>query len=500
MPAVFFDPPFTLRRHRFIILKCKGHLMTTAENILANLFLTLAMAAYMAMGALAVRYALRHPADNFFVKLRPRTQKLCVAGMFVAAAAAYMLVAAFGAGYNSDLDWYKSWGDYVLQHGIYDFYRDCDADYPPLFLYINTALTWFSEGTHLSARFVYKAFFGLATVGTAVPLYFIVKRRADAFCAAVFTALYLLAPVNLADSAAWGQSDTVIGGAAIIIYDFLSREKWIPFFAALLVAMLLKTQIILLLPAAGLYLVYLMIKKRLYLKFIACAAGTAALYALMYLPFGMTYIREGRWLFLLDIFARQVGHYPYLSVNASNFWMMIGLNDFSTETGIGAVLKYAAYAATIAVSVLIFIAVIKSRAEKGTKLALMLALQGTACYLFLPAMHERYWVPVAGVLIIALTLCKNYRMCLYGFGMICGQGLNIVAILLAKYGMFQTYMLVLAVIVTAASSALFAAAAYRKLFPKAETPEGMAQTAPTGGADDAAHEEADVADGIPPRG
>ena len=66
--------------------------------------------------------------------------------------------------------------------------------------------------------------------------------------------------------------------------------------------------------------------------------------------------------------------------------------------------------------IMIFIAVIKSRAEKGTKLALMLALQGTACYLFLPAMHERYWVPVAGVLIIALTLCKNYRMCLYGFG------------------------------------------------------------------------------------
>ena len=440
--------------------------MSLTANIITNFFLVIAMALYVFLGYMLFRYAKVRAGDDFFVRLSPRGQTLCIAGLFAAALAVYMLVAAFGLGYYSDIDWYGDWGNYVLKHCIYNFYRDCDADYPPLFLYVNTALTWFANSSHAPARFVYKAFFGLATVLSGIPFYFVIKRRKGAFTAAIFTVLYLFAPVNLTDSAAWGQSDTLITCAAVVLYDFLSREKWLAFFAAALVAMLVKTQIILLMPAAGLYLICLMIKRRLYLKFILYAVCALILYIAMYLPFGLTYIDEGNLLFLIDIFGRQVGHYPYLSANAGNIWSLFGLNYFSSAQGVGAVLKNIAYALTVAASVLIFIAVIRSRAEKNLRLALMFALQGTACYLLLPAMHERYWVPVAGVMLILLALCGNLKTTLFGLMLIGAQGLNILYVLFETVGMFTRVLQWISVICTIVSAALICIAAYKALFPE----------------------------------
>lgn len=103
-----------------------------------------------------------------------------------------------------------------------------------------------------------------------------------------------------------------------------------------------------------------MIKNKLYLKFILYAVAFIGLYYLMYLPFGINYIREGDPFFIFDLFLGQVGHYTYYSANAMNFWSALGLNLTEAYPAV----IYISYGVVAVLSVILAVAVIRSHSDE----------------------------------------------------------------------------------------------------------------------------------------
>lgn len=351
------------------------------------------------------------------------SERKVLAVLFGGAAALY-LVLSLAVPPHGDVAWYRDWGDYILDRGILNFLRDQDADYPPLFLYFDTALVWLARVLHVPFSFLFKPAVSAVVVVSAYPLFKILRKYAGGGAALIGTGAYLLHPVNILDTAIWGQTDVFISAAMIAVLYFLIAERWTPLFVSIFCAFAVKSQILFFLPVIGIWLIYIMVRRKLYVRFIVSAVAFVAALYLLYLPFTWTYIaEEGDYFYLFEIFFRQVGHWNWFSANAMNFWAAIGLNLYEYE---GVWLKLAAYAVVAALSIALGVAVIRSKVRAEIKWPLAAFLQAGICFYFLPFMHERYFVPAVSAFISLLVLCKDEKLTLLGIALMALCALNVI--------------------------------------------------------------------------
>lgn len=78
--------------------------------------------------------------------------------------------------HHIDLDYYNEWGMYLKRNGPASFYADFPSDYPPLFLYFCTALSWFSDISGIQYAIVYRLFFTLVYVASVLVVCKIAKE------------------------------------------------------------------------------------------------------------------------------------------------------------------------------------------------------------------------------------------------------------------------------------------------------------------------------------
>ena len=377
-----------------------------------------------ALGVLAVR--LLHKVRGNGSSPVPHTggKERKILAVLLGGAAALYLVLSLALPPHSDVAWYRDWGDYILNNGTLNFLRDQDADYPPLFLYFDTVLAWLARVLHIPFSYLFKPAVSAVVVVSAYPLYKILRKYAGGGAALIGTGVYLLHPVNILDTAIWGQTDVFISAAMIAVLYFLIAERWTPLFVSIFCAFAVKSQILFFLPVIGIWLIYIMVRKKLYVRFILSAVAFVAALYLLYLPFTWTYIAEdGDYFYLFEIFFRQVGHWNWFSANAMNFWAAIGLNLYEYE---GVWLKLAAYAVVAALSVALAVAVIRSKVRAEVKWPLAAFLQAGICFYFLPFMHERYLVPAVSAFIFLQVLCKDKKLTLFGIAIMAFCALNVI--------------------------------------------------------------------------
>ncbi len=376
-----------------------------------------------ALCVVAVRMLKKVEGGGTVLAGKSLSERKILAVLFGGAAALY-LVLSLAVPPHGDVAWYRDWGDYILDNGILNFLRDQDADYPPLFLYFDTALVWLARVLHVPFSFLFKPAVSAVVVVSAYPLYKILRKYAGGGAALIGTGAYLLHPVNILDTAIWGQTDVFISAAMIAVLYFLIAERWTPLFVSIFCAFAVKSQILFFLPVIGIWLIYIMVRRKLYVRFIVSAVAFVAALYLLYLPFTWTYIaEEGDYFYLFEIFFRQVGHWNWFSANAMNFWAAIGLNLYPYE---GTGLKFAAYAVVAALSIALAVAVIRSKVRAEVKWPLAAFLQAGICFYFLPFMHERYLVPAVSAFIFLLVLCKDEKLTLLGIALMALCALNVI--------------------------------------------------------------------------
>ncbi len=328
------------------------------------------------------------------------------------------LALRLGLGYNSegfsvDMGTFKSWAYTVDQVGFRDIYQqDMFLDYPPGYLYVLRLLEKLRQVLGLAVEgqahtLLMKTPSILADLLCGGVLLWLGRRKLGDRAALLVAGAYLFCPAVFVNSAQWGQADSFCTAILLASVLLLYGERYIPSGLLYGLSIICKPQMLVFAP---LYICFA-IKQKKWLQLglgVACSLGAILLVAT---PF--THNFNYGWL--VTKYQSTMNYYDYYSVNACNFWALIGYNWRGLPQGLHAgVLTVAGPAlATAACGALMFLSKRKDAVFAAVPVLMSLV------YVFSVKMHERYMFPVFLFMLLAYVFAGDKRF-LRAFGLLAG--------------------------------------------------------------------------------
>lgn len=307
-------------------------------------------------------------------------------------------------GFTTDLDTFKSWANLANSVGFGQIYHeDIFLDYPPGYLYVLV----FLEKLRLLLRLpmesqAYSLLIKMPSIladlfcGGAVLL--LAQRKLGEKSALLLSGAYLFCPAVFLNSAQWGQADSFCTAILLGSLLLLCQERYIPSAVLYGLSIACKPQMFIFAP---LYLFFALKRRRFGMLGLGVllAVGTLLLTAL---PF----TQDFNFLWLLERYQSTLDYYSFYSVNAYNFWSLIGWNWKALPAGLAgdALDLLGAVIATVLCGVWVFRS--KSRAVVFYCPALLMA----AMYAFSVKMHERYLFPALLFLLLSFVFTQDKGM------------------------------------------------------------------------------------------
>lgn len=304
---------------------------------------------------------------------------LALAGRFLLSSLVY--------GYPADMGCFVGWSEYLVKFGLGRIYSgEIFADYPPGYMYplwiIGMIRNLFEIPLYSGAHLVLlKMPAMIADFCLSAFLYRMGKEKFGDRGGFLLSLSFFLNPAVILNSALWGQVDSffllpLMGGV------FLLSQKQLEWSALLWVlSFLIKPQALFLAP---LWLFTLLEKKDLWVTLRSFLIGVGT-FVLLSLPFSGPRT-------VLRVYLGTMSSYPYATLNAFNFWALLGGNWIQDERrilllsfrhwgylGIGAMVFWAAF--------------FFFRHKDVSKMALLATFFSFSVFFFAPRMHERYLFP-----------------------------------------------------------------------------------------------------------
>ena len=304
-------------------------------------------------------------------------------------------------GYTVDTDAFKSWANLLNQVGFLEIYhQDIFLDYPPGYLYVLLFLEKLrlllglpaaSQGYTLLLKLP-SILSDLLCAGVVLKL---ALPRLGERWALLLSGAYLFCPAIYLNSSQWGQVDSFCTAIVLASVLLLDRERFVPSAILFGVSVACKPQMLVFAPLYFFFTIRRGKWGKLLLGMVL-ALGTVLLIAL-------PYTSNFNFLWLLERYQSTLAYYNYYSVNAYNFWSLIGWNWKSLPGGIAGRLLdlLGPVIATIACGVWVF------RAKDKNVLFFCPALLMSVMYAFSVKMHERYLFPVLLFTLLCFLFTKD---------------------------------------------------------------------------------------------
>lgn len=318
---------------------------------------------------------------NFFSKY----QKIIF--LFFAALVLRLILAFFGT-VQLDQGSFIAWGNMLVNDGFKNFYNSW-SDYLPGYLYFLWALAKISPIAIIPETVLYKLPAILADLVTGILIYKILLKSKGEKWGIIGAAIYIFNPAILANSALWGQVDSLTSLFSLLAIYFFPLNIYLSAIS-LSIGTLIKPQAAFIFPVV----VFLFVKnKERFSKFLIYCITGLAVFVLAYVPF---WTQGNLITFIYDRLNVSLNQYPYTSVNAFNFWGLIGMwspdNLFK---------QWGGYVLVMAIIIITIIKIIR-RKQLNTEY-LLVALVFSASFMFFTRMHERHLLPVfASLAIVAV--------------------------------------------------------------------------------------------------
>lgn len=303
------------------------------------------------------------------------------------------------AGYSFDVGTFISWGDKVHELGIFGIYNTTNTfmiDYPPLIPLMTNWWMTFVRSINIGDVYGFKLLPTLAElVLTILALVSIVKSNIK--YKALFMAFVVLQVATAFITSGWGQVDAIM--TLVIVLGYLTMEKN-QYFATVIfaLALLVKPQAAI---AVFVYLFWILFKKGLKQFFVNLLLGIAVLGV-----FGLIFIINGGNF--LPILWNSASRYPYISMNAFNFWWMLyGSKAFSTPDSVGDISVKVQGLTLFVASLAPAIYYLKNKSRSQAQLFLLTSYAYLVFFTFLTQMHERYLYPAVALLPFAIMANKK---------------------------------------------------------------------------------------------
>lgn len=324
--------------------------------------------------------------------------------LFLGALSLRLYLGYSSEGFTTDLDTFKSWANLANSVGFGQIYHeDIFLDYPPGYLYVLVFLEKLRlllglpmESQAYSLLIKMPSILADLFCGGAVLL--LAQRKLGEKSALLLSGAYLFCPAVFLNSAQWGQADSfctaILLGSLLLLY----QEWYIPSAVLYGLSIACKPQMFIFAP---LYLFFALKRRRFGMLGLGVllAVGTLLLTAL---PF----TQDFNFLWLLERYQSTLDYYSFYSVNAYNFWSLIGWNWKALPAGLAgdALDLLGAVIATVLCGVWVFRS--KSRAVVFYCPALLMA----AMYAFSVKMHERYLFPALLFLLLSFVFTQDKGM------------------------------------------------------------------------------------------
>lgn len=346
-----------------------------------------------------------------------RKQKFNIILVLVAAFIVKAILAVKNEGYSVDITCFRIWSETAFT----DFWGGNVTDYPPgyiLILWVVGAIRHLFNIDNYSTTglFLIKLFPMLFDLAAAYLIYVMAKKRFSEGMSLMLAALYALNPAIVADSSVWGQVDGTLCFAVLLTCYLFMEEKRILAYFAFCGGMLLKPQMVMYAPIV----IYSIIEQVFLHDFSFkkmrrdLIGGVAALGSMVVvaIPFGL---QES-----LEKYTGTLGMFEYCSVNAYNFWAIIGKNwHDQMEKFLFVPAKTWGTVAIVMAVVLSALVFFKLKDDKS-KYFLSMVVTVTVMFCFAVRMHERYLIPAIGLLMAAFIYrpCKELFYCLIGYWLV----------------------------------------------------------------------------------
>ncbi|MBS7262581.1 MAG: glycosyltransferase family 39 protein [Eubacteriales bacterium] len=341
---------------------------------------------------------------------------------------------------------FQGWATTVFEKGPAHFYASTFCDYPPLYILllwpIGLLKSWLGFGTNSTGTAILLVTPAvIADVLGTLFVYRVGVKKLGERMGAIGAAAYFLNPAMWITSTGWGQIDSIVALAMVLMVYFLAEKKQLAAFVTFTLGMLLKPQMFFMGPILffGTVNEYLTARRdpethRVFLKkfFLNLAIALAAMIAVIFLfsfDFAtFSFTQKATWIF--EKFAGTIGQYNYLTLNAFNIYAFFGGNGVSA-TPLGMPYWLLSVIAILVIMVPMFL--LNFKHKKKENLAVLAAFIVAAIFMLVPKMHERYLVVGVLLTLYAFLTTRDRRLLFVFFLMSVGVFVNVGLVLYSTW-------------------------------------------------------------------
>ncbi|BAH05639.1 glycosyltransferase family 39 protein [Clostridium kluyveri] len=338
-------------------------------------------------------------------------------------------------GYGGDINLFKSWASSAANSLSQFYVNSKSADYPPLYIYILFLIGKLAKISSITPYYtlLLKLPSMIADIVTAYMIYKLAKKYFSLEMGILLSAFYIFSPAIFINSSLWGQVDSFFTLFLVLSLFFLSEGKFV--FSSILFTslVLMKPQGIIFFPV----LLFELIARKNLKTLIKCAASCIVTSLVIILPFSFN--QNALWIFKL--YKNTISEYPYASVNAFNFFNLLGGN-YKESSSTFFIFSYKIWGiiAIIAITAFSWYIYIKSKNKIFAFSCALVQISGV--FTFSTGMHERYLFPAAALSMLSFIYLKDNRLLILLAGYTLTIYSNIYSILFGGFGNTTSHTLI----------------------------------------------------------
>jgi Gpi18-like mannosyltransferase len=337
-------------------------------------------------------------------------RKYVLAAVLAGAVLLRAVLAASCKGHPIDVGTFSAWAGHAAE-GLLSFYSPgYFADYPPGYIYvlwlIGQLRALLQTGFDTPGFLVMLKF--PAIVADLATVWVIHRLAAGQDCCAPqalgLAALYAFNPAVIADSAAWGQVDSVLTLFLLLGVLWLERSPAASG-AAFAVALLVKPQALIFAPVPLLWFGDRLFRRRTAAELSLFLPAAILVFAIGVLPFAA--VHGPAWV--VEKYASTLASYPYASLNAANVFALVGGNGADAAQAV-LFLSFKTWGSVFLFVILAWAVRLAWRGLTASDCAYLAAFLPVSVYLWSIKMHERYLFPALAMLLAYHILSRDRRV------------------------------------------------------------------------------------------
>jgi len=313
--------------------------------------------------------------------------------LVLAASLALRLLLFNVSGYKIDEGTFASWFNVAAEGGLYGFYDATWCDYPPFNVYVFWVFGKLAQAiSSWDITFFIRLGPNLFDLAIAVLIFYFLRRRFSFKASLVVMTVYAFNPATIFNLAVWGQMDSIYTLFMVGTLVALLGSKYELSGGLFSLAILTKPQTVVLLPV----LAYVILRNGGWRRSFSSAAVFWVVVLLVILPFRW----ENPVTFLVDRYSGY-GVYPYNSINAYNFWALLGFWKSDATIFLGLSYQIWGIIALVLFVVPVLWLLHRKYGPEAAIFTVFLLIFGL--FMMMTRMHERYLFPVFALLALGFS-------------------------------------------------------------------------------------------------